>query len=81
MGAHRRGEGEGEGEVGQGGGLGEGAARGAPWGAWGEGKAWARLARDVRCLKLLCVRKEAGTREEGEEKKRKEKKEKIWKIF
>jgi hypothetical protein len=36
MGAHRRGEGE----EGQGGGLGEGAARGAPWGA---GKAWAPL--------------------------------------
>jgi hypothetical protein len=42
----------------------------------GGGQGVGSSARDVRCLKLLCVRKEAGSREEGEEKKRKEGKEK-----
>jgi hypothetical protein len=81
MGAHRRGKAEGEGEEGQGGGLGERAARG---GAHGGGTARGGTAPGALFFALsvrwlCCVRKKGRGR--GREEKKMEEKKKNMEFF
>jgi hypothetical protein len=77
MGAHRRGEGE-EGQ----GARPRGCCRGGvPWGAWGEGKAWALLVSLLCCsLPEAAVHEEGSTNQGGRRRKEKKKRKKYEKI-